>query len=129
LPCGRGAGGHVAGVGMQRDRSGIRFEESPAITPSWKSNSWNLRQDRGTRAPGERSPDLKPATDELLDQDLTENEKQLDRDWYDRWELDRSNAWSTHVNSTVLIDGGMGTMAVYDQSPDDSTNRQTISWV
>ena len=68
----------------------VRFggaEASPAITPSWKSNSWAAPTAArlGKGDPGARSPDLKADMGELLDEEeLKVNEKQLDRDWYDR---------------------------------------------
>jgi len=48
--------------GSSRPRSSVRFEEqSPATTPSWKSNSWNRGPSQAD--PGRRSPDVKAGPD------------------------------------------------------------------
>ncbi len=86
-PARPGSGG---GAGVPRQRSGVRFagaNASPAMTPSWKSNTW---AGGGAAPPGggggaDRSPELKGDMDGLLDEEWKANEKQLDRDWYDRW--------------------------------------------
>lgn len=48
-----------------------------------QSNAWAGKA--GLAAGGrEESPELKPDTDGLLSEEWEQNEKQLDRDWYDR---------------------------------------------
>lgn len=56
------------------------------MTPSWKANAWagGPAANTGGEA-GDRSPELRGETDGLLDAEWQANEKQLDRDWYDRW--------------------------------------------
>ncbi len=51
--------------------------------PSAQSNTWAGKADpaAGSR---EDSPELRPDTDGLLSEEWKQNEKQLDRDWYDR---------------------------------------------
>lgn len=73
---------------MPRQRSSVRFAgaaASPAMTPSWKANAWagGPGADAGNGA-GDRSPELRGETDDLLDAEWQANEKQLDREWYDR---------------------------------------------
>ena len=81
--------GSSGGTGS-RPRSMVRFasaEASPAITPSWKSNSWAAPTAArlGKGDPGARSPDLKADMGELLnEEEMKVNEQQMDRDWYDR---------------------------------------------
>lgn len=74
---------------MPRQRSSVRFAgaaASPAMTPSWKANAWAGGPAANTRGEaGDRSPELRGETDGLLDAEWQANEKQLDRDWYDRW--------------------------------------------
>ena len=74
---------------MPRQRSSVRFAgaaASPAMTPSWKANAWagGPAGNTGGEA-GDKSPELHGETDDLLDAEWQANEKQLDRDWYDRW--------------------------------------------
>jgi len=77
-----------SGASALPQRSSVRFagpNASPALTPSWKSNAWAGKA--GLAAGGrEESPELKPDTDGLLSEEWEQNEKQLDRDWYDREE-------------------------------------------
>lgn len=89
----RGAG-PGAGTGAYKPRSNVRFdvERSPALTPAWQSSGWSRQQPKaGERRELERSPDLDagrgaPAGqgDTALRQEMEENERQLDRDWYDQ---------------------------------------------
>ena len=60
-------------------------DASPALTPTWRSNTWaNPGQQNGGDG-RERSPDLKEDLGQLLnEEEVRNNEQQLDRDWYDR---------------------------------------------
>lgn len=82
--------GSAGGAGMPRQRSSVRFAgaaASPAMTPSWKANAWAGGPGAGTgNGAGDRSPELRGETDDLLDAEWQANEKQLDREWYDREE-------------------------------------------
>lgn len=80
----------ATGTGVPRQRSSVRFAgaaASPAMTPSWKANAWagGPGADAGHGA-GDASPELRGGgeTDGLLDAEWQANEKQLDREWYDR---------------------------------------------
>lgn len=80
-----------AGTGAYKPRSSVRFdvERSPALTPAWQSSGWSRQQPKaGERRELERSPDLDAARggkgDAVLQQEMEENERQLDRDWYDQ---------------------------------------------
>ncbi len=70
---------------------------SPALTPTWKSASWNKkpveRRGGAVGADVERSPELKPAGegdaaehgdsfDEQLKREVEDDERQMDRDWW-----------------------------------------------
>ncbi|KAL4449004.1 hypothetical protein ABPG77_007721 [Micractinium sp. CCAP 211/92] len=88
--------GSGAGTGAYKPRSTVRFdvERSPALTPAWQSSGWSRQQPKaGERRELERSPDLDAPRggaggkeDAALRQELEENERQLDRDWYDQEE-------------------------------------------
>lgn len=68
-------------------KSNVRFdiEQSPALTPTWRSTSWNRKQVSHTRKGfiEEKSPELE---DELKGGNWEEQERELERDWYDREE-------------------------------------------
>eukprot|EP00798_Chlamydomonas_sp_ICE-L_P027222 gene27222-2471_t len=71
---------------------------SPALTPTWKSASWNRPQKKATGKGEEveRSPDLRPEEerrgdedgfDETMRRELELDERQQERDWYDQEEF------------------------------------------
>ncbi|KAG2440689.1 hypothetical protein HYH02_010267 [Chlamydomonas schloesseri] len=106
VPSGRsGAGGGAAAGGGGFGRVQFDTAPSPALTPSWKSSSWNRQGGgpggagggKGGRGPVERSPDLRPegeegppgadGFDEVYAREKEDEERQMERDWYDQEEF------------------------------------------
>mmetsp|Transcript_29689 Transcript_29689/g.83695 ORF Transcript_29689/g.83695 Transcript_29689/m.83695 type:complete len:1298 (+) Transcript_29689:152-4045(+) len=95
-PAVAGAGGSSASAGKPpKFQSSVRFdtvEESPALTPSWKSTSWSRPSKSKTSADVERSPDLAEDKENLNGGDDEERarweaaQRDLDRSWYDNEE-------------------------------------------
>lgn len=76
-----------AGVAKPRQRTSVRFvEDSPMLTPSWKSAAWNKKPAaRGAGSEVERSPDLRGAGGTTAipgDAEWEHAEAQADRDWF-----------------------------------------------
>ena len=80
-----------SGAGVPRKRSSVRFvEDSPVLTPSWKSAAWNRKPANPTGSAGqevERSPELRggahaPAAAAVEgDAEWEGAEAQADREW------------------------------------------------
>lgn len=69
---------------MPRKRTNVRFvEDSPVLTPSWKSAAWNKKpQPRGAGQDVERSPELRQGGDAPPpDSEWEQAETQADREW------------------------------------------------
>lgn len=69
---------------MPRKKTNVRFvEDSPVLTPSWKSAAWNRKPQPGTAGQDvERSPELRHGTDAgPADSEWEQAETQADRDW------------------------------------------------
>ncbi len=74
----------MAGAAVPRKRTNVRFvEDSPVLTPSWKSAAWNKKpQSRSAGQDVERSPDLRPVSDAVpADSEWEQAETQADREW------------------------------------------------
>ncbi|CAL5219753.1 g1653 [Coccomyxa viridis] len=81
--------GSTGGAAAPRKRTNVRFvEDSPVLTPSWKSAAWNRKpQARSAGQDVERSPDLRPGSDAVpADSEWEQAETQADREWYDQEE-------------------------------------------
>ncbi|KAK9864204.1 hypothetical protein WJX84_006796 [Apatococcus fuscideae] len=85
--------GSGSGSTPYRGKSNVRWaraEASPAITPSWKANSWNRPQPGKAGAAGDRSPDGHPepidANEKENDPEWKAMEAAVEREWYDQEE-------------------------------------------
>ena len=70
---------------MPRKRTSVRFvEDSPVLTPSWKSAAWNRKpQLRSAGQDVERSPELRHGGDAApADSEWEQAEVQADREWW-----------------------------------------------
>ena len=84
------------GMAKPRKRSSVRFvEDSPMLTPSWKSAAWNKKPASNSAGPGSASPELRPSGDSAVpgDAEWEHAEAQADRDWCALTTCPHSDMW------------------------------------
>ncbi|WIA21045.1 hypothetical protein OEZ85_005370 [Tetradesmus obliquus] len=102
-----GTGGGAASIGRVR----FEVEQSPALTPTWKSTSWARQKAAGGAAGGaegaespvlgEGGEDGTAGFDEALKREAELEEIQMERDWYDAEEFGGANAAAAAHNPFV----------------------------
>ncbi|KAF6263292.1 P-loop containing nucleoside triphosphate hydrolase protein [Scenedesmus sp. NREL 46B-D3] len=104
-----GTGAGAASVGRVR----FEVEQSPALTPTWKSTSWARQQkpggaaagagDGGGESPvlGEGGDDGAAGFDDALKREAELEEIQMERDWYDAEEFGGANAAAAAHNPFI----------------------------